>query len=128
MKKVIYLMLVIAIMFTTTAFATSLNVQDEPIFDFSVYFTSFTAYVLSILPLTGWIKKAIKIEDQKAKLLSWAVGIALPFIAWKFQLGAFADYSVWWHVAATGVMGAFAANGVFKTTVAQAILALIKAK
>lgn len=118
--------LAMAMLFTTTIFAASAVQEDA--FDFTVYFTSFSAYVLAILPLTGWIKKALGWEDQKAKILSWVVGIALPFVAWYFKLGVFADYTEIWHVAVTGVLGAFAANGVFKTVIAQAILKLIKAQ
>lgn len=126
MKKLFYL-IAIMVLLTTASFAVSVNFQTQDVFDFSVYFTSFSAYVLAVLPLTGWLKKAIKVEDQKAQVLSWAVGVILPFIAWKLNLGAFSEFTEWWHVAATGVLGAFAANGVFKTSVAQAILGLIKA-
>lgn len=125
MKKLFFIT-ALALFATTTIFAAT--VQDLPEFDFGQYFTSFSAYVLAVLPLTGWIKQALGWQDQKAKLLSWVVGIALPFAAWYFKLGVFADFTEIWHVAATGVLGAFAANGVFKTVIAQAILKIIKAQ
>lgn len=125
MKKYI---LLFAIMLFSISTIEAANFVQEEVFNFTDYVKTFAAFVGSILPLTGWIKGWVKIEDNAAKSLSWIVGFVVAYAAWFLKLGIFETYTSWWQVALVALLGSFAANGVFKTVVAQAFLGLIKAK
>lgn len=125
-KEILFL---VALFVGAVAMATNnVFLQETETLNFTDYFVSFIAFETAILTVTGWLKNAIKVEDQLAQILSWAVALALAFGAWLFGFGIFEAYSAWWQVALVGALGGFAANGIFNTAIAQAFLALIKAK
>lgn len=123
------ILFIVALLFGAVAMAAnSLIVQETETLNFADYFISFAAFETAILTVTGWLKNAIKVKDQLAQSLSWAVALGLAYAAWIFDFGIFETYSAWWQVALVGALGGFAANGIFNTAIAQAFLSLIKAK
>jgi hypothetical protein len=127
MKKQIFTIL--AMFFIAfTASAATLVIQDEQTFDWLMYLGNFAVYTAAILPATGYLKQWLKVSDDKARWLSWAVAIVIAFAAWVFNLGYFAELTNWKVTLVTGLIGGLAANGVFKLSFAQAILQVIGAQ
>jgi len=122
-QKIVLFALLFLSIFTVSA-ATVL--QDEPV-DISALLATFPLYVVAILPVVGWIKNLIGVEDNQARYLSWVVAVALALVAWAFKLGFFAEFVSWWQVLIIGVLGGFTANGLFNTAFAQGLLALLRA-
>ena len=92
------------------------------------YFASLAALLPLVVLITGFIKKAIKVDGILAQVISWIISIGLCYAGWLLKIGLFAEITTWWLVLIYGFAVGLAANGFFKIELIQTILNVIGLK
>ena len=89
-------------------------------------FGTFGLLAVAVLPLTGWLVTALKLNDR-TQLLSWLVAVALAYAGYGLKLGLFADAGPI-TTALYGLAAGLVANGLADTSLVQGILQAIGAR
>lgn len=80
-----------------------------------------------VLPITGWIKTLLKLEDSAARWLSWLIAVLLGGFGHFSNVGIFEDVGLLVSLL-TGLAAGLIANGVFTIEIVKTILEWIKAQ
>lgn len=115
---------------TSTATAVVSSADETPVPDpvdiGLVAFSTFAAMALIVMPVTGWIKTALKISGG-TQVLSWVVSIAIAYTGYALKLGILADAGPI-STAIYGLAAGLVANGIADIGIVQGLLIAIGAK
>lgn len=123
MKKLTYLLTLLALVPAVTMAQTGTVAVDDPLY--AIYF-SVTALAAVVLPVTGWLKTHV-LGTAPTQLLSWIVALALAFAGYALQLGIFAGAGPIW-TAIYGLAAGLTANGIADVAIVQSLLVAIGAR
>ena len=86
-------------------------------------FETFAALVAIIPFLTELLKKIPGVSGIVIQIVSWALGVLLALVGWKFNLG-FLSGIPWYIATLYGIGAGLVANGIFDTGIITWILGL----
>lgn len=129
MKKVVSLIVVMLVVFSTYAIAGSLETELLKEIDYANYFATFAGIVSVASIITEAIKKLFKVVPTEwvQRIISWLVGILLGLFAWIFNLGMFEGLA-WWQSLLWGFGAGLASNGLFDTGLIEWLFGLFTKK
>lgn len=127
MRLVVLLILAAALTFVLAPLTTFAQTDPGVPVDLgATVFGTFGLLAVAVLPLTGWLVTALKLNGT-TQLLSWLVAVALAYAGYGLKLGLFADAGPI-TTAIYGLAAGLVANGLADTSLVQGILQAIGAR
>lgn len=120
--------MVSSLLFSTVCFAYPMQETGGLGFNISDYFTDIEVMIAGTLVLTDALKHVFKLGSNGAKILSWIIPAAAPWIGYVFGIEGFLNGFLWWHVLLASAISAIVGNKIADIGLMRGLFLLLTKK